>query len=84
MNSLQSQYFQTKLDRFSEVDLSDPNLAVSYITDVLINVAEKTKLKSVKRNMDKDPPWFNDPCRDIKDNIKRLGKKVKKEPKSIK
>ena len=82
MNSLQSQYFQTKLDRFSEVDLSDPNLAVSYITDVLIDAAEKTKLKSVKRNIDKDPPWFNDSCHDIKDNIKRLGKKVKKEPKN--
>ncbi len=82
LNTLKSDYFERKWERYIEIDHSDPNIAVKYISETLISAAEKTKIKCVKRDNHKDPPWFDDSCNNLKNNIKSLGKNVKKDPKN--
>ena len=82
LNTLKSDYFERKWERYIEIDHSDPNIAVKYISETLISAAEKTKTKCVKRDNHKDPPWFDDSCNNLKNNIKSLGKNVKKDPKN--
>ena len=53
-NTLQNTEFQAKLDKFSQLDGGDPNNLVNYITEVLNDAAEKTKIKYVKQKENKD------------------------------
>ena len=57
---------------------SDPNLLVTYVTDILVSAANETKIKFRKDNSTNDPPWFDKPCRDLKSSIKLLGKKIRR------
>ena len=41
--------FQSKWDKCAEVDHSNPNNAVNYISDVLMNAADKAKIKYAKQ-----------------------------------
>ena len=71
---ISSPEFKFKLDKSVEVDHSDPNLLVNYVTDVLVNAAEKAKVKYRRCNNMNDPPWFDKSCRDLKDSIPQVVK----------
>ena len=79
---MNSEGFQHKLDKSYELDHSDPNNLVNHITEVLTTAAEKCKIKHVKQKEQKDPPWFDKSCRELKEKIKSLGKKVRGDPKN--
>ena len=70
--------FQSKLDGSVEVDHSDPDLLVSYVTGVLLDAAIKAKVKHRKCNSTNDPPWFDKSCRELKTSIKTLGTKIRR------
>ena len=74
--------FKAKLDKCIEVDHSDPNLLVNYVTDVLVTAAAKAKVKFRKYNSSNDPPWFDKHCRDLKSDIKILGSDIRKNSKN--
>ena len=78
LNTLKSDHFEHKWEKYAEIDHSDPNIAVKYISGALISAAEKTKVKCVRRDNNKDPPWFDDSCNNLKNNIRALGRRVKK------
>ena len=73
--------FNSKWDKSIEIDHSDPNLLVNYVTEVLISAADKAKIKYCKRNNKDDPPWFDKSCQVLKDSIKNLGTKIRNNPK---
>ena len=69
-----------KLQNVSTLDHSNPSKVVDCITDILINVAEKAKIKTIRvspQNV-KNPPWFDDECVKLKKEIKLLGGEKKK------
>ena len=70
--------FESKFDRSVEIDHSDPNLLVNFVTDVLIDAAEKVKVKHRRYNSNNDPPWFDKSCRELKNSIKILGAMIRK------
>ena len=74
--------FQVKWESSLELDYSDPNNVVNYITDILTSAADKAKIKTVKKGCQGDPPWFDQSCQELKENIKALGKKIKSDPKN--
>ena len=80
--TINSEGFQHKLDKCYELDHSDPNNLVNHITEVLTTAAEKCKIRHVKQKEQKDPPWFDKSCRELKEKIKSLGKKVRGDPKN--
>lgn len=82
LDTITTAEFQAKWDECIKIDHSDPNNAVKYISEVLISAADRAKIKCVKRQEQRDPPWFDKTCQDLKYNIKKLGKKVQREPKN--
>ena len=74
--------FQTRLESSLQLDYSNPNHVVNHITDILIDVAEKAKIKSTHKKGRGDPPWFDKSCRELKEDIKLLGRKIKSDPKN--
>ena len=40
------------------------------------------KAKYVKGNDSNDPPWFDSSCKELKDSIRDLGKKIRKNPRN--
>ena len=59
--------FQNKLETSLQLDYTQPNDIVNYISDVLIKAAEKAEIKTKRQNRkEEDPPWFNNPCRKLK------------------
>ena len=77
LEMISSPEFEERLDKCVEVDHSDPNLLVNYVTDVLTDAAKKAKINVRKYNSMNDPPWFDKSCRDLKNDIKRLGTKIR-------
>ena len=75
--------FTGKLEKYDEVDHSDPNLAVNYVSQVLVEAADRTKIKYVKANETNDPPWSDRTCKELKDCIRDLGKKIRKNPRDV-
>ena len=73
---------KSKLDRSVEVDHSDPNLLVNYVSDILVDSAQRADVRCRRFDGISDPPWFDRACRDLKDSIKTLGKKNRKNAKS--
>ena len=43
--------YQTKWDGFVEMDQSDPNTAVNYISEHLISAVDKANIKFFKRSL---------------------------------
>ncbi len=82
LNTLKTAEFQTKLGECFGTDHSDPNNPVNYITGVLNAAAEKCKTRFVRRRSHDDPPWFDGSCRDLKESIRSLGRKVRRDPKN--
>ena len=78
---INSPEFERKFDGSVEVDHSDPNLLVNYVTEVLLDAAKKAKVKYRKCNSANDPPWFDKSCRDLKSSIKNLGTKIRQNAK---
>ena len=81
LNLLQTDEFNARLDRANEIDQSDPNLLVNHVSEVLVSAAELNKTKFCKGNETNDAPWFDRSCREMKENIKNLGKNLRKRPK---
>ena len=52
---IDSSEFKAKWDKSVEVDHSDPNILVNYVTEVLVSAADKAKIKYFKRNSTNDP-----------------------------
>ena len=75
---IDSPEFKVKLDKSVEVDHSDPNLLINYISVVLVDAANKAKIKYRKCDSTNNPPWFDKSCQDLKENIKSLGSKIRK------
>ena len=71
-----------KLKTALSLDYTDPSKVVDYLTDFLINVADKAKIKTVPKHSQgvKDPPWFDEICAKLKNEIKVLGKRIKRLP----
>ena len=72
--------FLGKWDKIDQIDHSDPNLAVNYVSEVLVEAADKMKAKFVKEHDNQDPPWFDSSCKELKDSIRDLGKMIRKNP----
>ena len=70
--------FNSLWDKNVEIDHSNPNLLVNHATETLIMAARKAKIKYSKGDRANDPPWFDKPCQDLKCEIKKLAKKVRK------
>ena len=73
--------FQNKLESSLQLDFTKPNNVVNYISNILIEVAEKAKIKTKRKKGQDDPPWFDKSCRKLKQDIKLLGRKIKYDPK---
>ena len=82
IHTIKTEKFQQKLEASLQMDYTHPNNVVNHISDVLINAAEIANVKSTRQKEDKDPPWFNDLCRKLKQHIKSQGIKIKNEPKN--
>ena len=62
------------LNQYLSLDFSDPNLVVDSMTDLLINVADEAKIKTVSKKLNSTndppppppPPWFNEDCTNLK------------------
>ena len=78
LNMLKTEFFQSKLESSLRLGHMDPNGAVDSITKVLIDVAKKTKIKTTSKKGQEDPPWFDDSCRKLKEDVKLLGRKIKR------
>ena len=52
--------FQTKWDGYIEIDQSDPNKGVNYISEHLINAANKAKIKFVRKTIRMIPLGLTD------------------------
>ena len=73
---ISSPEFEIKFNKSVEVDHSDPNLLVNYVTEVLLDAAKKAKVKYRKCNSANDSPWFDKSCRELKNSVKSLGTKI--------
>jgi hypothetical protein len=71
---LQKPENKDKLQNAFSLDYIDPSKVVDYLTDLLILIS-KSQQKS------NDPPWFDEECVKLKNEIKALGKKRKCLPK---
>ena len=79
---ISSAEFLGKWDKIDEIDHSDPNLAVNYVSEVLVEAADRIKAKFVKGHDNQDPPWFDSSCKEMKDSIRDLGKMIRKNPRN--
>ena len=70
-----------KLESVFSMDFTDPGNAVNSLTEVLIDVADKAKIKTILKSKNTgNPPWFDDECVHLKKQITILGKQMKKSP----
>ncbi len=72
-----------KLTNILNLDYVNPNNVVDPLTEVLLKTADKAKVKTKsypKKIYSNDPPWFDMTCMKMKNEIKLMGKKVRKEP----
>ena len=74
LNMLNSPEYSKTLENALNLDYGDPNSVVNYVSDLLISVAKKAKVKTTKKKEQKNPPWFDRKCSKMKQNIKSLGK----------
>ena len=59
---------------------NNPSL-VHDIQELLTSAADLCNIKKSKvKHGPTDPPWFDEDCRNLKDNIRRLGKALRKDP----
>ena len=74
------------MENMESFDFSDPSKSVDYITELLTDVADKSKIKTIKHNSkpNDDPPWFDKECTKLKNKIRELGKKRKRFPQNSK
>ena len=79
---LKTEDFQVKLENSHQLDYTNPSSAVDHITNILIDAADKAKIKSVTKRGHGDPPWFDKACKKLKGDIKLLGNKIKCDPKN--
>ena len=80
-NALESPNIQGKLNSILALDDTNPNQIVGTLSELLIDVAEKVKIKKAKKSSrdDRNPPWFNETCYNMKNDIRSLGKKLKQD-----
>ena len=76
IHTIKTEKFQQKLEASLQMDYTHPNNVVNHISDVLINAAEIAKVKSTRQKEHGDPPWFNDLCRKLKQDIKSQDIKI--------
>ena len=77
--NLTSETTKTQLDSLLSKNLDPINLAKS-IKDILISTAKKCNVKEkkvCKENI--NPPWFDSECTKIKNHVRQLGNKLKKD-----
>ena len=65
-NELKNPDFQNKLEECIKLDYKNPNNVVNRISEVLIDVAKKAGIKTRKKKIQNDPPWFNRNCAKLK------------------
>ena len=74
-----------QIDNITNFYTHDPNTMISALTEILIHTAKEAKVKTVKikdKNV-KNPPWFDYPCVKLKNEIKCLGNKIKRDPHNL-
>ena len=81
-NMIKSTEFKNKLDEGLQLDTHPKNF-VNYISEVLIEAAEKAKIKTRTEKGHEAPPWFDKPCKKLKDDIKTLRQDFIKQKKNI-
>ena len=85
LETLKSPEIHKRLTEILYLDQSTPNDIVDPLTEVLLESAEKAGVKAKthsKRKLSNDPPWFDKTCNKMKNEIKSMGKKVKKDSSS--
>ena len=65
-NMIKTAEFRNKLDSSLLLNYTEPDSVVNFISNTLIEAAEKANIKTKKNRGEKDPPWFDKPCKDIK------------------
>ena len=74
-NILKTAAFQNKVAKCVDLNYAEPNSVVNYISDTLIEAAEKAEIKTRRYSQEQDPPWFDNPCKRLKQDIKNVGEK---------
>ena len=80
---LQKEANKNKLHNALSLDFGDPSKVVDHLTNLLINVADAAKIKSKSKFSQTFtyPPWFDEECVRLKNEITTLGKERKRQPK---
>ena len=80
-NKLASETFKQKVNvMMSSAD--SPSLAHD-ISSLLTEAAEECKIKKTRSKLRKDPPWFDEDCRRLKDSIRNSGKALRRNPNEV-
>ena len=83
LEALNSPEIDDKLSEILNLDHSNPNHIVDPLTEVLLKTANKAGVKTktyLKNKFSNDPPWFDKTCTKMKNEIKTMGKRVRKNP----
>ena len=82
LNIIKDTEFLNKLESIIELDNTNPENIVKQLSNFLIEAAEKAKIKTLRETGEKKPPWFDKSCRKLKEDIKSLGRAIKRDPKN--
>ena len=85
LSSIKSPFNQKNLSSILESDFNDPNTIVDSLTNLLMDIADKSKIKRLQisnSNSKKNPPWFDKTCSKLKKEIISQGKSIKRDPKN--
>ena len=86
LNSLKSEENQNHLKSILNSDFNNPDNIVDSVTKLLIEVAERSKIKRnivKKPHLKSNPPWFDENCAKLKKEIISLGKNIKQNPRNL-
>ena len=81
-NQLSNPETLNQIENITNLHTHDPVMMASCITEILTKTAKETKVKTVrkKENNVNNPPWFDKSCEKLKNEIKILGKEIKRDP----
>ena len=72
-----------ELKSIRELSITNPKETRTKFTSLILKIADTAGIKQNnrrKKNVDNNPPWFDLECRDFKNEIRKQGKSVKREP----
>ena len=86
--ALKSPDIDKALNEISNLDHTNPNDIVEPLTELLMktakkaNIKEKTSISETKKS--NNPPWFDKECKNLKNDVKKMGRKIKSDPSNLK